>query len=131
MLEKKLNQAANNTYFLKEEPQFSAIFRWKLTIGRDNSNYGQNTQKFFCYLWIDIKNGVLKKFISRYQNTFKGYVKFQCFKDLAQKLSVPCPFLFWTQNGLVLQLQNISELGFILNILIFTLSIIQHFVQAS
>ena len=35
-----------------------------------------------------------KKFIKRYQNTFKSYEKFQSLEELAQKLSMPSLFDF-------------------------------------
>ena len=40
-----------------------------------------------------------KKFTNKHYNTSKSYVKFQSLRDLAQKLGMPRPFVFWTQNG--------------------------------
>ena len=39
-----------------------------------------------------------KNLIKKHSNIFKSYVKFQSLKDLANKLSVSNPFVFWTQN---------------------------------
>ena len=35
-----------------------------------------------------------KKFINKHLNTLKSYVKFQSLKDLAEKISLLCPFVF-------------------------------------
>ena len=43
----------------------------------------------------------IKELYKRHQNNFKSYEKFQNLKDLAQKLSPPRPFVFWTQNGCI------------------------------